>query len=263
LGPVLGIFALLVFKRRDKVISALFFFIVPYCVIAPWLARNLAVYEEPILVSSNAGIALHFANRINLDPIKTPYVIWGMFQNENHNVLIPEIEKKYRKQDGKIYPFYNIKGTLKVSWYEYSNAYSKEVLSYIFNHPVHFTKNFILKTFNQFWLVRSSARKAVHILKSKIVFRLLQRFFLFGGAIGFLVLLLWKRNRNFALIAAIFMYYSIITAFFPIVTSGRYTLYLKLFLIIFLSSGLDIMVSKIIKRFRRRKIKIAECNALP
>ena len=249
LGPALALFALFAFKETRTRFCALIFLIVPFFVLLPWLARNLEKYQEPILVCSIAGLQLHLGNRLNYSPIKTPYIFKEMNENKNHNVLIPEIEEKCRAKDGNPGP-YNFIGTLKTTGYKYSSMYQKAALSYIFNHPIHSLKNYALKMFNQFYLIQDGKRIAVPFLNYKRVYRLLHRIILFGGFAGLFLLLVWGMSRDLYLIATVFAYYAGTGALFSLSMDGRFNLYLKLFLMIFLASGFDLLFHKIKARFK-------------
>ena len=238
LSPVIALYALCAFKKeRRSYFSAFIFAVIPFCVLLPWLARNLAVYGDPILVFSHTGIQLHVANRLNYSPIKTPYVFDYMAENENHGVFsIPEIEKKCRAQDGESLP-YNTKGSLTVTGYRYANLYQKAALIYIINHPVHFFKNYILKMFNQFYLVQDITRIAVPFLSNQKVFWIFDRMILIGGLSGLFFLMKGVRKKGLYVMVIIFAYFALTGALFTLSLDGRFNLFLKFFLILFMSLG--------------------------
>jgi hypothetical protein len=244
LGTVLGCFALSAFKNKNGILSAAAFMIIPFCVLMPWFVRNMTVYKEPVLVSSHEGLALYLSNNQHIDPVKEPYAFMEIILNEDYNTLIPELEKKYRRQDGKKFTFPRAEGTLIVSWYEYSEAYKKEVFRYVMKKPLHFMKNILLKTWNQFWLVQNSTGVAVKPFKSRKAFWVMHRIILFGGLLGLLVVAAWGRSRGHALIGVIFLYFSCIISLGTLDPSGRYNMYLKLFLMFFLAAGIDIGMQK-------------------
>ncbi|MCM8787139.1 MAG: hypothetical protein NC935_03700 [Candidatus Omnitrophica bacterium] len=240
---VIAALSLYIAKGRQKLFHTLIFLLVPYCVISPWFARNLAIYGEPILVGSLDGIAFYAANNIKLDPLKTPYVFFEILKNPDYNIYVPSIEKKYRKNDGKKF-ITNNEGTLMVSWYQYSEAYKIEAFNYIRKHPIHFLKNLLFKTWNQFWLVQDLPKKAVRFFDDRKKFLFLHRILLLGGGLGFLILFSQARRKEYLLIIVMFTYFSVILSLNTLDPSGRYNIYLKLFLIIFFSCGCNIILLK-------------------
>ncbi len=275
LGPWLGLFILpfLRINKKNIINSALVFVFAPTVVLLPWLVRNVLVYGEPVLTSSHGGQALYMSNRLNYDPLKMPYVYDAVMASKENDMLIPEIEEKYRVQDGTNYCLSTglVSGSLTVSWYTYSNAYGKEALQYMVQHPSHFLKNVVLKAYNQFWLVQHKAMTAVlyWTLDSigllpqqvplektygalKLISYIIKRSVLLGGIAGLLVLLLWHRTRLFFLVFIIFLYYSSLQAVHGIGSSGRIGLYHNLCFIIFFCAGLDVLIARLRKHFLGR-----------
>jgi len=245
-------FSLYALKKRKALRDAFLFLCVPMFVMAPWSIRNLIIYGEPVLVGSLDGIALYISNNIKLDPIKAPYAFFEVLSNPDYDWKVSHIEKKYRRNDTKKFVTNN-EGTLLVSWYKYSEAYKKEAFKYIMQHPGHFFKNLILKTWNQFWLVQDLPRKAVHFFDNKKVFYALHRILLFGGIAGLLIVLLTHRKKEFGPIILLFFYYSTILSLGTLDPSGRYNVYLKVFLIIFLACGCNIVILRFIDLRRAAK----------
>jgi len=242
LGPSLAIAALLFFRNKRGFVSAVFFSIVPLCVIAPWFFRNLIVYGEPVIISSNTGVVFHISNNIHLNPLKEPYAFTNVFrsisENKDPSYIVPEIEQKYRMYDAeKAY----INRDLKTSWYVYSKPYSRFFLSYVAQHPLHFVKNLALKTYNQFWLIQKPTRISVPIFRSMIAFGILHRLLLVGGCVGLVLLLRRKKTVEMYIVLAVFMYFIVIGSLFTLTLDGRYNLYLKLFLMLYCGGALSVL----------------------
>ena len=252
MGPCLAITALLYFRNKRGIVSAIVFSFFPFCIIAPWLIRNMIVYGEPVIISSHQGIMLYISNNIHLKPLQEPYaeiVNVLEYQNKDYPYLVPEIEEKCRVYDEKKA---NICRDLKVSWFAYSRAYNKVFLSYIVQHPVHFIKNLALKTYNQFWLIQNVTRIAVGFFRSESVFAVLHRGILFGGLMGFIIMLVWLKNRKIYIITVMFFYFILTGALFLLTLDGRYNLYLKLFLMLYCAGGCSLFFSFAWNKFRRQ-----------
>ncbi len=248
LGLPVFLFLLALYSVKKKsAIHLLIFLCVPFCVIVPWFVRNLVVYREPILVGSVEGIAFYVSNNRKLDPLKVPYAFFEILTNKNYNVFVPHIEKQYRRPDGKKFATNN-EGTLLVSWYKYSEAYKKEALTYIKHHPMHFFKNIALKTWNQFWLVQDLPKKAVRCFDNKLTFWILHRILLLGGFLGFFIVLAWHRKKEYLPVITLFIYYAVILSLSTLDPSGRYNIYLKLFLIIFFACGCNLVLLRFTER---------------
>jgi 4-amino-4-deoxy-L-arabinose transferase-like glycosyltransferase len=253
LGPCLAIVSLLCFRNKRGLMSAIIFALVPFCVISPWVIRNLAVHGEPIIISSNDGIVFHLSNHIHLNPLKDPYVfnntIKAFTENKEYIYLVPEIEEKYRVYDENKA---NICRDYKVSNYVYSKAYNKVFLSYVAQHPVHFIKNLALKIYNQFWLIQNPTRIAVGVFRSNRAFTVLHRVILFGGCIGLIIMLAKFKNREALVIALVFLYFILIGSLVTLTVDGRYNLYLKLFLMLYCAGGCTILCTSLWNRIRHR-----------
>lgn len=229
LGPLLALFVLVKLRpRAGRWLPALVLAVVPLVVVAPWLARNLSVYGEPIWVNSNGGINFHFGNRLNLDPEATPY--WEQMNGDHGPTgpFVAELEDRLREPGGR----------LKVTYHGYSEAYLAQARSYILAHPLHFARNWAVKFANQFLLVQDPGpdeglfRHGLNWALHWIV--------LCGGLVG-LALLASRRSPGVAVLALVFGYFAFIGGFFPLAADGRWNLFLKWMLILFLAGGASLI----------------------
>lgn len=229
LGPALALYALGRLGRRGWR-PALMFALVPYLVLTPWLARNLHRYGEPIWVSSNAGVHFHFANHLELDPRRTPYLEQVVARDPPP--LVPAIEQAYRGPDGR----------LKATYYRYSKAYMAVARDYVRHHPLHFLRNLAIKFVNQFWLVQDGGRVAVAAFRSPLAYRLLHAAVLGGGVAGAVALLLRRRGPALCLVLTVFLFYAGMGSLSILATDGRYSLNLTYFLLLLATAGGEVLV---------------------
>jgi hypothetical protein len=241
LGIVLALWALKRPGGRDRVRSALAFALVPFLVLLPWLARNLAVYGEPILVNSNAGVHLHFANHASLDARATPYLDDALAKG---GVLVPELEARYRNREGKL--------RSKLTYYDYSQAYLGIVRSYVLDDPLHFLGNYVVKLGNQFTLIQDTSRQSVPFLAAPGRYEALHWVVLLGGLAGLVCSLATAPRGGRVLIAIVFAYYALMGGLSILEKDGRYNLNLKLFLLSFLSAGLGLLWQSLQRRTAAR-----------
>jgi len=253
LGIVLAIFGLWFIEGKAKFKHAAVLIILPYLVMAPWFIRNLNKYGDPVWVSSHDGIMFHFANRITLDSRKVYYweIMWAI---EKPGPFLPQIESEFRDQR-KVLPSEFDVGALnlahggqyhplKVTAYRYSEAYYRVAKNYIFHHPFHFLRNYFYKGINQFVLRQDIPRFSVPFLSDKMVYSALHWFVLLAGLFGFAWSLFCTSRMSLKVFCLIFLYFSFMGAFFHLTADGRMNLFLKEFLIVFLSIALTPDVKK-------------------
>lgn len=224
LGPVFAVAALLRAAVRRGAASAAVFAALPLLVLLPWLLRNLLLYDEPILVNSNAGVHLHMANNAGLDAARTPYIDEAIA--EGPGPFVPEIERWYRNQQGKL--------RQKFTYYDYSQRYLKLFRSYLREQPLHFLRNYAIKLVNQFALVQDAPKESVALFALPGVFWAFDRALLLGGFLGLGVGLL-RRRGEIAALALPFALQALMGGLSILERDGRYNVHLKLFLVLFLA----------------------------
>jgi 4-amino-4-deoxy-L-arabinose transferase-like glycosyltransferase len=237
LGPLLALFAARKLGLKRSAIPAIAFLALPFLVVAPWLARNLSVYGEPIWVNSNGGILFHFGNRLNLDSRQTPY--WDSMHDDHGPAgpYIPALEEKLRDE----------KGRLKVTYYEYSKAYFAVARGYVFEHPLHFARNYFWKFVNQFWLPQDAGPDEG--LFSVGLNRVLHWLVLIGGLLGLgLLLRSWREAGSVLVLAIFFAYFALIGGFFALTADGRLNLFSRWMLLLFLAGGASVFIRTVIRR---------------
>ena len=237
IGPLLAMFFLAISACEKKNISqSIILVVIPICILYPWRLRNIAIFNEPIWVSSHGGLALHMGNRLNLDPMRTKY--FDDILTNYESWIVPEIEKEIRGSNGE----------KEFTYYAYSKAYLQCAKSYITEHPLHFLKNYIIKFINQFYLIQFEAVKSVSVFKRVLLYTLFHWSILIGGVIG--LFLVWRNHRNQASLSmmAIFCYFALFGALFNLTKDGRMTLVLKFFLIIFSSVLIDYIYRAVVLR---------------
>ncbi|MEO8362395.1 MAG: hypothetical protein ABI672_20375, partial [Vicinamibacteria bacterium] len=219
-GIVLAV-AWLIYSRGRAWKHAALLGIVPFLVLVPWLMRNLAVYNEPIWVNSNAGVHLWLANHPGLDAAATPYI------EDQRSALIPEIEA--RLHDGN--------GRLTVTYYEYSRIYEAKMWEYARAQPMHFVRNLVIKFFNQFTKVQTGPRIAWLRWNSEENYTLIQRTVLVLGLIGLAAFVSLNRRVSGFAIVIMFLVFSGTGSISILSMDGRYAVHLKLFLVLFIALG--------------------------
>ena len=187
-GIVLAL-AWLAYSRGRAWKHAVLLGLAPFLVLAPWLGRNLAVYNEPIWVNSNAGVHLWLANHPKLDAAATPYI------EEQRDALIPQIETALHDGNGR----------LTVTYYEYSRIYEKKMWEYARAQPGHFARNLIIKFFNQFTKVQTGPRVAWLRWNSETIYTLIQRAVLSLGLLGLAAFLALNRSAAGSAVVIMFL----------------------------------------------------------
>jgi 4-amino-4-deoxy-L-arabinose transferase-like glycosyltransferase len=224
LGPALAVFALAAAGRR-ALGSAVAMLVVPFLLVLPWSVRNWIVYKEPIVLGSHVGINVHEANHLTLNPLETP--TWEeVVAKQTDGPFLPEIERRYRK----------VQGRLRVSYYDYSNAYMAVFRSYIRHHPGHFARNYLIKFLQQFYFLRDETWAALPGL-TLAVYRAWHWIVLVGGLIGVGAIASLGRTLGLRAFLVVFAYYAAMGGLAIQSTDGRYALNHKLLLTVALVLG--------------------------
>jgi hypothetical protein len=221
--------AWLILSRGRAWRHALLLGAIPFLVLVPWLLRNLAVYNEPIWVNSNAGVHLWLANHPKLDAALTPYI------EDQRGALIPEIEAALHDQNGR----------LKVTYYEYSRIYEKKMWEYARAQPLHFLRNCAIKFVNQFTKVQTTPRAGWLRWNSEENYTRIQRAVLFLGLIGLGAFLVFDRRPAGLAVVLMFLVFAATGSISILSMDGRYGVHLKLFLVLFLSLGAGSVVRRL------------------
>jgi 4-amino-4-deoxy-L-arabinose transferase-like glycosyltransferase len=213
--------AWLLYSRGRAWRNAAVLAIVPFLVLVPWLMRNLAVYDEPIWVNSNAGVHLYLANNPKLDAAKHPYI------EEQRGALIPEIEARLHDANGR----------LTVTYYEYSRIYEKKMWEYARAQPMHFLRNCAHKFINQFTVWPTIPRAAWLKYGTERAYLNVQRAVLGLAAMGLLLMLVARPTPPAAVLILMFLVFSATGTMSILSTDGRYGVHLKIFLTFFIALG--------------------------
>ncbi len=232
-GVVLAV-AWLLYTRGRAWRNALILGVVPFLVLVPWLARNLATYGEPIWVNSNAGIHFYLANHPGLDAAVHPYV------EEQSGALVPELEAQLRDRDGR----------LTVTYYEYSRIYQTKMWEYIREQPGHFLRNCAYKFVNQFTLVQTGPRMAWRRWNSAETYTWTQRAVLGLGLFGLVAFVSLCPSPQGAVIVLMFLAFAAAGTLSILSSDGRYGVHLRLFLTLFIALGAGAVVERL-RRPRR------------
>jgi lipopolysaccharide biosynthesis glycosyltransferase len=246
LPPILALFAVAVLGRRRGLAAAATFLLVPLAVLVPWRQRNVATYGEPIWVSSNMGVYMYVANNPRLDILDTPYMDEA---NRGRRLLLPRIERRLRQPDGR----------LRVTYYAYSQAYLGAFRGYLKDHPMHFARNYALKMAAQFWLVPTSEPLAALLRIPPRAYALAQRLLVGLGLMGFLLLLRPRPSPAMAVCALLFVYFAAAGALAGVDRAARYTVVLRLLLIVFAAAG----VARLAERWRAASPRAALSSPHP
>lgn len=233
LGPVLGLWAMATLGWRRGRGSALAFALAPLLALAPWVARNVAIYREPVLVSSNDGINFHVSNNVHLDVSRTPY--WEQVYWDTPGPFLPEIERRLRNREGHL--------RRGVTYAGYSREYMGVAVNYVWKNPGHFLRNYARKLRNAFLQVPDATWVAVPQFDVPTRRRALHHALLLGGVLGLAVCLL-SRRRALGQMAVLFAYFALMRGLFLLERHGRYNMTLQLFLMLFLACGLALVASK-------------------
>jgi 4-amino-4-deoxy-L-arabinose transferase-like glycosyltransferase len=224
LAPGLAGFSLLIMGWKRGWKPALTFAVLPMLILLPWRQFNVKRHGDPVWVSSNSGIAFHYDNRIDLDPMQMPH--WDDMQK---TPLIPEIENQFRNEDDK----------LKTTYYRYAQAYLAHAKAYVLANPGHFLRNYFLKMWNQFTIVPSDAHYSVSFLRSTQLWHGMHHLLLLLGTAGFVLTLVSGRDRRSLLLLTMFAYFAAFGALFHITRDGRMALVLKVYLIFYAAWFID------------------------
>jgi hypothetical protein len=239
LAPGLAAFCMLIMGWKRGWKPGLTFAVVPMLVLLPWRQFNLKRHGDPVWVSSNSGIAFHYDNRIDLDPLATPY-----WDDMGKTPLIPEIEARFRHDDGK----------LNATYFRYAQAYLAHGKAYVLANPGHFLKNYFLKLWNQFTLVPPEATHSVALLRSPQIWRWMHHLLLVTGLAGCILMLLKARNRHCLLLLTLAAYFAAFGALFHLTRDGRMALVLKVYLILYASWLIDWAVTRLRERREQRRL---------
>ena len=233
LAPAFAICAPLMWGWKRGWKAGLAFGLLPMLILLPWRQFNMERHGDPVWVSSNSGIAFHFDNRIDLDPLATKH-----FEDMGTTPLLPEIEAQFRQENGK----------LNATYFRYAQAYLAHGKAYIFANPAHFLKNYLIKFWNQFTVVPTEATHSVSVLRSPLAWKGMHHLLLLLGIAGCVMMLIKARDRRCILMLALFAYFAVFGALFHITRDGRMTLALKVYLMLFAAWFIDWGVSRLFCR---------------
>jgi 4-amino-4-deoxy-L-arabinose transferase-like glycosyltransferase len=226
LPPLLALLALAFIGARRGLPAAAVFLLVPLTVLLPWRQRNVAVYGEPIWVSSNMGVYMYLANSPELDVLVTPHMDGA---NRGRRLLSAGIEARFRNPEN---------GRLRVTYYQYSQAYSAAFRSYVRARPLHFARNYAAKLVAQFWLVPDSPPVCSRFGIPPAAYKGAQRVIVLLGLAGLAATLGWSPNRAAVACASLFGYFTLAGGLAGTDVAGRYTIVLRFLLVVFLATGL-------------------------
>jgi lipopolysaccharide biosynthesis glycosyltransferase len=244
LPPALALFALARLGARRGLAAAATFLLLPFLVLVPWRQRNVATYGEPIWVSSNMGVYMYIANNPRLDVAQTPYMDEA---NRGRRLLLPRIETRLRHPNGR----------LRVTYYAYSQAYLSAFRAYLKQSPLHFARNYALKMAAQLWFVPTSEPVPALMGIPPRTYALAQRLLVALGLAGILVML-WPRARPAsAACALLFAYFAAAGALAGVDRAARYTVVLRLLLIVFAAAGVGRVVARGRALWRRTAVSPA------
>lgn len=244
LAPGLAVFSVVIMGWKRGWKPALTFAFVPMLVLLPWRQFNLKRHGDPVWVSSNSGIAFHYDNRIDLDPMRTPF-----YDDMQQTPLIPEIEAQFRQEDGK----------LNATYFRYAQAYLAHAKAYVFANPGHFLRNYFLKLWNQFTLNPSNS---IAYVPSPQLWRWMHHLLLLAGTAGFVIMLARARDRHALLLLTLFAYFAAFGALFHITRDGRMSLVLKVYLIFYAAWFIDWLYGTIRSRLSEKQAVTPESSSV-
>lgn len=188
-------------------------------VVTPWLIRNHARYDRVYLISTNAGTLLAQSNFESLDPTDPAMVFWeSIYRTDAWKD--PDVETRFA---GRVDRYG------RAEWNEKDRAYMKVAARYVLHHPVHFARNYLVKTYNVFRHPFAAgdgpARPADWYRLLLVVIGL--------PAVAWYAYREWRRPRS--IMVVVFLYFTAFTALMHIVRSGRMNLPVKLLLSFFVA----------------------------
>lgn len=225
LGLALSGYALLRLGRRGTG-PALIFAAAPLLVLTPWLARNLLVYREPILVNSNDGINFYVSNNITLDAAATPY--WDQAVAVRPGPFLPELERKLRNRFGHL--------RARVTYYTYSREYLAVARDYVLSQPLHFLRNYLVKLKNAFLIVPDFGGTGLPF-GSAGLYPVVHFVLLVGGLVG-LAATLARPSASGHVVAVVFGYFVLFRGLFLLERQARWDLPIRLLLALLLATAL-------------------------
>ncbi|HPK01087.1 MAG TPA: glycosyltransferase family 39 protein [Candidatus Sumerlaeota bacterium] len=221
LGWGLAVAAFALWRLRGderRWLQATIFAAAPFLVLLPWLARNVLVTGDPVLVSSNGGVLLYAVNHPGYDPLVWPdYGVYPAAEWHAQPILDRFNSAEF---DGRR------------TYYQLSKLYAREVRAYVLAEPLHFLRNYVIKLWQRFALVPRVLAEVDPWLGERTAALLYHGLTLLGLA-GLIGRRREWRNPRHVLLAISFGWFAAFAALMHWLGSGRMTITLRLFLMLF------------------------------
>jgi hypothetical protein len=218
LGVPLAAYALWRIGGRGRWIHAAVFLAVPFLVLLPWMIRNWRMNGDRVWVSSNGGILLYAVNHLGYDPIQYPYYD----QYPGDRWVLKELQDR----------FYATHPEGERTAYRMSKLYMAQTRQYVLHHPIDFLRINAIKFVQRFVLIPD----VFPVVYPKIP-RLLAWLAYYGllglGLAGLIFPWGSWRNPIHQVLAVTFGYYAWFATLMHDLASGRVSVQLRVFLLIF------------------------------